>query len=186
LNKSNSFQSNPRTNRNNRPLLNEACLRFPFLKVLKPDGTQEVYPARKALAVAESLELDLLVVSAQSNPPFCKMLDYGKYKFEQSKKNRDLNFKNRTLSRPPKELKLRPSTAIHDLETLVKSATKFLKKGQKVKIIVRFKAREITHPEIAKEKVDWIVEQIKSISKIELPVRMDSGKIMTVTLAPIS
>ncbi|MFW6087658.1 MAG: translation initiation factor IF-3, partial [Myxococcota bacterium] len=117
----------------------------------------------------------------KASPPVCKIMDYGRFKYEEKKKQAEA--KKRQSQTELKEIKLRPKTDDHDVEFKTKHVRRFLEEGNKVKITVRFRGREITHPETAKRQIDAIVESILDIGNVEQHPRMD-GRTMTALLAP--
>jgi len=111
-------------------------------------------PTSEALKAAEARGLDLVEVNPKSMPPVCKILDFGKYKYEEKKRASDAKRKQTIVEL--KEVKLRPKTDDHDLQVKVRSARRFLESGNKVKFTVRFRGREITHPQRAQMQLDWL------------------------------
>src|SRR5688572_17366529 len=140
-----------------------------------------VMAVSQALAVAQSQELDLVEVNPKAEPPVCKIMDFGKYKYEEKKKQRDAKKKQSQVE--IKEIKLRPKTDDHDLEWKIRDMKRFLGEGDKVKITVRFRGREITHPERAQMVIDRILKELEGLIVIEMSARME-GKAMGVLLAP--
>ncbi len=146
------------------------------------DGTNlGVLPTEEALREAQTRGLDLVEVNPKAAPPVCKILDFGKYKYEEKKKQREAKRKQTVVE--IKELKLRPKTDDHDLEVKVRAARKFIEGGNKVKLTVRFRGREITHPEIAKKQLDYIVSHTDDVSNVEQRPQMD-GRTMVLMIAP--
>jgi translation initiation factor IF-3 len=140
-----------------------------------------VVNVRDALAMAKERGLDLIEVAPQAAPPVCRIMDYGRYKYEQAKKDRDAGKKQK--GGDIKGIWLRPGTDDHDLEFKVKNALKFLEDGDKVKVTVRFRSREITHPEFARKLLDRVVEASANVAAVEKPPAME-GRTMTMILAP--
>ena len=154
------------------------------VRLIDHDGTQHgVVTLQEALAIAKKHGLDLLEVSPAAEPPVCKVMDYGKYKYEQGKRERDSQKKQRMTEL--KTIRMRPGTDEHDFMFKYKNALKFLQAGHKVKIMVIFRAREITHPEFARESLNKIADLTRDsgIGKIEKPPLME-GRAMTMLLAP--
>ncbi|MCL5283960.1 MAG: translation initiation factor IF-3 [Armatimonadetes bacterium] len=136
---------------------------------------------REALQSAQERGLDLIEVAPQAVPPVCRIMDYGKYKYEQGKRERDAHKKHRQAE--IKGVKLRPVTADHDFQVKTKSILKFLSDGDKVKVTVTFRSREITHPEIAKKILDRLVEMTNHAAVVEKPASIE-GRMMTLVLSP--
>src|ERR1043165_7949152 len=147
----------PRTNRQ---------IRVPEVRVLDADGQQiGVMPTEEAIRRAEEAGLDLIEVAATADPPVCRIADLGKFKFEQDKRARDAK-KNQHISEV-KEVRLRPRTDDHDLQVRVRAARRFLEEGHKVRVEVRFRGRESTHPEVAREQIDRIAQGVSDIAIVE-------------------
>jgi translation initiation factor IF-3 len=149
--------------------------------VLDADGQQiGVMPLEEAIRRAEEAGLDLVEVAATADPPVCRITDVGKFKFEQDKRARDAR-KNQHVSEV-KEVRLRPRTDDHDLQVRVRAARRFLEQGHKVKVEVRFRGREATHPEVAREQIGRIAAGVSDIAFVE---RMPSleGRSMFAILA---
>jgi len=134
-----------------------------------------------AKKLAREKELDLVEVNPKAQPPVCKVMDYGKYKYEESKKKRAS--RKAQVQVELKEVKLRPKTDEHDLEFKVKHSRRFLEEGNKVKVTCRFRGREITHPETARRQLDYIMENVSDIGIMEQQPRME-GRTMTCIIAP--
>lgn len=124
--------------------------------------------------------LDLVEVAPNAVPPVCKILDFGRFKYEQSKHERE-NRKNQHIVEL-KELRLRPKTDDHDLAVRVRAARKFLEEGHKVKLLVRFRGREHAHPEVAAKQMDWIISRLNDIAVVERPPMLE-GRAMLAILA---
>lgn len=135
----------------------------------------------EAQRIAKESGLDLVEVNPKSHPPVCKIMDFGKYKYDEKKKLAEARKKQAVIEL--KEIKLRPKTDEHDLEFKLKHVRRFLEDGNKVKITCRFRGREITHPETAQRQLDYIAENAKDIGIIETDSRME-GRTMTLILAP--
>ncbi len=131
--------------------------------------------------MAREKGLDLIEVSPTAVPPVCKIMDYGKYKYEQGKRDRDARKKHHISEL--KIIKMRPATDEHDFQFKLKHAVEFLKDGDKVKVTVQFKSREITHPEFARRALDRIAEATAEIAAIEKPPGLE-GRTMTMILTP--
>lgn len=140
-----------------------------------------VVEVREALAMAKERGLDLIEVAPAAQPPVCRIMDYGKYKYDQAKRDRDAHKKQK--GGDLKGVQLRPGTDDHDLEFKLKNAIKFLEDGDKVKFTVRFKSREITHPEFARKLLDKVLEASAEVAQVEKAPAME-GRTMTMILAP--
>ncbi|MEN8185082.1 MAG: translation initiation factor IF-3, partial [Myxococcota bacterium] len=132
---------------------------------------------------AEEQGLDLVEVAPNSNPPVCRIMDYGKYKYEQKKKRAAGKQKRKAHAAALKEIKLRPRTDEHDLEFKLRNARKFLMEGDKVKITVQFRGREIVHTRLGRVKLDSVREMLGALATLENPPRME-GRFMSMILVP--
>lgn len=151
--------------------------------MIKDDGTQlGVLPTKEALRIAQEDGFDLVEISPTAKPPVCKIMDYGKYKYEQEKKRRESR-KHQTVVQL-KEVQLRPSTDRHDLETKLKHIKRFLEEGNKAKITVRFRGREIAHKDLGMAMLKKLIEEIGGLAKIDQYPKFE-GKMLTAVLAPI-
>src|SRR5579884_2791915 len=157
-------------------------IRVPEVRVIDADGSMlGVLQTHEALRKAQEQGLDLVEVNPKAEPPVCKILDFGKYKYEEKKKQAQAR-RNQSVVEI-KEIKLRPKTDDHDINFKVKAARRFLEAGHKVKFTVRFRGREITHPEKAHEQLDWIVQQCEEIANVEVRPAMEQ-RTMTLLMAP--
>ncbi len=125
--------------------------------------------------------LDLVEVSPSAKPPVCRIMDYGKYMFEQSKKERESRKKQKTIN--VKEIKFRVGIEEHDFQTKARNAMKFINKGDKVKVTVMFRGREITHSDLGKELCNKLAKQLEDIASVEKPPTVE-GRNMTMILVP--
>jgi len=137
-------------------------------------------PHRDALESARARDLDLVEVAPNADPPVCRMMDYGKFLYEQAKKERKARKAHRAEA---KEIRLRPKTGAHDVAFKVRDARRFLNDGLKVKVRVRFRGREITYPELGREMLNRIAEELGEVSEIEQAPRME-GRSMLMILSP--
>ncbi len=135
-----------------------------------------------ALAAAEQRGLDLVEVSPNANPPVCRIMDYGKYKYQQSKKAAEAKKKMARVE--VKEVKMRPKTEEHDFQVKVRNARRFLEDGNKVKLTIMFRGREVTHPEFGKALLERAAGEVSDIGQIEGRPNMQ-GRFMSVIVAPI-
>lgn len=136
---------------------------------------------REALAIAEERGLDLVEVAPNAVPPVCKITDYGKLRYEQTKKEREAR-KNQKQAEL-KEVRLKPKTDEHDLEVKAKQARRFLLAGDKVKFTVRFRGREIFHPDIGREMLEQMAEELRDVATVEQRPLME-GRALSLLLAP--
>jgi translation initiation factor IF-3 len=138
-------------------------------------------PTREALALAQGKEMDLIEVAPNSNPPVCRIMDYGKYKYAQSKKDQEQRKKHKAGEL--KSLRLSPNIAGHDLEVKAKYVRDFLVAGDKVRLNLRFRSREMSHPEIGRRVLSRIAELTDDVAIVEWAPRIE-GRILTMVLAP--
>jgi len=138
-------------------------------------------PLKKAIEIAKEDGLDLIEISPNANPPVCKVMDMGKYKYDLQKKANMAKKKQKVVS--VKEIKLRPGTEIHDYNFKLKNAKKFLSKGNKVKFTVKFKGREMQHIQLGKDLMNRIIEDTKELGKIETHPKFE-GRQMIMIIQP--
>ncbi len=152
------------------------------LRVISSDGQQlGIMSAKQALEIAEQKNLDLVKIAPQSKPPVCKIMDYGKYRFEQSKREKEAR-KNQHIV-DIKEVRLSLNIDTHDFNTKLNNALKFIKHGDKVKVSIRFRGREMGHPEIGLETMKRFAEACSEIAVVEKPAKLE-GRQMLMFLAP--
>lgn len=150
--------------------------------MIDADGTQlGILPTKEALRIAQEKELDLINIAPQAKPPVCKILDYGKYRFEQAKRDKEAKKKQKIIE--IKEVRLSPNIDDHDLDTKVRAALKFLQNGDKVKVSVRFRGREMTRTEVGRVVLEQFTKQIADIAEVEKPPKME-GRSMVMFLMP--
>ena len=163
------------------PRVNQA-IRVPEVRVVDADGNNlGVLPTYAAKQRASDQGLDLVEINPKAFPPVCKIIDYGKWKYEQKKAENEQK-KRRTVTEV-KEIKLRPKTDDHDLQTKAAHCRRFLLDSDKVKLTCRFRGREITHPEVAHDQLNRIAEMVADVGKVEMSARME-GRTLTMMLAP--
>jgi len=138
-------------------------------------------PLRQALEIAREHETDLVEIAPTAAPPVCRLLDYGKFKYEQAKKEREA--RKGQKSALLRQVRLRPKIGQHDIDIKTRLIKKLLDEGDKVKVLVMFRAREITHPHLGKELLDKISDILKESASIEKPLAME-GRNMSMILAP--
>jgi translation initiation factor IF-3 len=162
------------------PRINRA-IRVPEVRLIDEDGAQlGVVPTHQALEMARQKDLDLVEVAANAMPPVCKLLDYGRFKYEQTKKEREAKKHQHAIEL--KELRLRPGTDDHDVDVRARSARRFIEEGHKVRLLVRFRGREAAHPEIARAQINRIVQSLQDIAVVEQGPMME-GRAMFAVLA---
>ncbi|MGO4961032.1 translation initiation factor IF-3 [Jeotgalibaca porci] len=152
------------------------------LRVIGSDGEQiGVKTKAEALQLAEAANLDLVVVSPNAKPPVARIMDHGKYRFDQQKREREARKNQKVVN--IKEVRLSPSIDENDFQTKMRNARKFLEKGDKVKASIRFRGRAITHKEIGQKVLDRLASELSDVSSVESKPRMD-GRSMFLMLAP--
>ncbi len=152
------------------------------VRVIDADGTQlGIMPTKEALRIAQEKDLDLINIAPQAKPPVCKILDYGKYRFEQTKREKEAKKKQKVIE--IKEVRLSPNIEDHDMNTKAKMAAKFLQNGDKVKVSVRFRGREMTRTEVGRVVLDQFVQSIADVAEVEKPPKME-GRSMVMFLMP--
>ena len=158
-------------------------IRVPKVRVVDAGGNQVgIMSTRDAQALAEEQDLDLVEVAPQADPPVCRIMDYGKYKYEQAVKQREA--RKRQSHVVVKEMKMRPKIDRHDYETKKGHVVRFLKDGAKVKITIMFRGREMVHPEIGHRLLDRLAEDVSELARIEAHPKLD-GRNMTMVLGPL-
>ncbi len=152
------------------------------VRVIGADGSQlGVMSSKDALAKAVEADLDLVLIAPQATPPVCKIMDYGKYCFEQAKREKEAKKNQKVID--TKEIRLGLSIDTHDFETKGNHAVKFIKSGDKVKVSIRFRGRELGHPEIGTEIMKRFAEYCSEVAVVEKPAKME-GRNMFMFLAP--
>lgn len=170
-----------RPSRGNRTNINKN-IRARQVRLIEPDGTQVgVVPTTQALETAAEFGLDLVEVSPNADPPVCKIMDYGRYRYEQTKKKQEA--KKKQSSFQIKEIKVRPKTGEHDLQTKIGHIRKFIDKKDKVKVTVIFRGREITLSERGREILKYIAEETEEIAAVEQMPKFE-GRTLMMILAP--
>ncbi|MFC4556644.1 translation initiation factor IF-3 [Virgibacillus kekensis] len=154
------------------------------VRLIDSNGDQLGVKSRnEALDIAQTRNLDLVLVAPNAKPPVCRIMDYGKFRFEQQKKEKEARKKQKVIN--VKEVRFTPGIGDHDFNTKLKNARKFLEKGDKVKAAVRFRGRAITHKELGREVLDRMAEEVKDIATIESKPKME-GRNMFMMLAPVN
>jgi len=152
------------------------------VRLVGPDGQQiGIKPLPEALSIARAADLDLVEVAAQANPPVCRIMDYGKYKYEAAQKAKESRRKASNVS--IKEMKYRPKISKGDFDTKTRKVERFLEEGHKVKVTLTFRGREMHHPELGRRILDQVVTAVEHLGKVEIFPRQD-GRNMTMVLGP--
>ena len=152
------------------------------MRLVGPDGAQiGITPLPEALRMALELELDLVEVADKANPPVCRIMDYGKYKYEAAQKAKESRKKSTNVV--VKEMKYRPKIGVGDFDTKTKKVEQFLNEGHKVKVTIMFRGREMQHPELGRKILDQVAEAVTAVAKVEIYPRLD-GRNMTMVLGP--
>ncbi len=158
-------------------------IRIPQVRVVLDDGSSPgIMQTRDALKLAQDQGLDLVEINPKSQPPVCKIVDYGKYKYDEKKKQSEAK-KNQNLQEL-KELTFRPNTDENDLNHKLNQAKEFLADGNKVKFTIRFRGREVTHPQVGKDKLEWIFKELSGLIQNIPPINME-GKFMSTIVSPV-
>ena len=164
------------------PKANERIRALDVQVIGSEGGNLGSMPLSKAIELAKQEGLDLIEISPNANPPVCKIMDMGKYKYDLQKKANQAKKKQKTVSL--KEIKLRPGTETHDYNFKIKNAKKFISKGNKVKFTVKFKGREMQHTDLGKELMDKIIEETKDVAKVESKPKFE-GRQMVMIIQPL-
>jgi translation initiation factor IF-3 len=163
------------------PRINDE-IRVPKVLLIDQEGEKQgIMPTSAALEAAEEAGLDLVEVSPNSDPPVCKILDYGKYKFQEQKKKNEARKRQKVVE--IKEIKLRPNIDVHDYDVKAKAMTRFFEEGDKVKVTLRFRGREMAHPELGMKLLMQVKNEFETVAKVEYEPRME-GRQMIMILAP--
>ncbi|MEX1217535.1 MAG: translation initiation factor IF-3 [Acidimicrobiales bacterium] len=166
---------------NTEPRINDR-IRAREVRLVGPDGAQiGITPLPEALRMAQELELDLVEVADKANPPVCRIMDYGKYKYEAAQKAKESRKKSTNVV--VKEMKYRPKIGVGDFDTKTKKVEHFLTEGHKVKVTIMFRGREMQHPDLGRKILDQVAEAVAEVAKVETYPRLD-GRNMTMVLGP--
>ncbi len=158
-------------------------IRSAKVRVIDHEGGQAgVLPLYEALAMAEEVGLDLVEIVPTSVPPVCKIMDFGKFRYQQSKREKESKKSQHQIK--VKEIKLKPGIDVHDLETKTRHAREFLLEGNKVKVTCVFRGREMAHPELGEKVVQQVCKQLEDVAAAESPAKM-MGRMLLVVLAPM-
>ena len=150
------------------------------VRVIGQDGEQiGIMSSKEAMKLAQEADLDLVKIAPKAQPPVCKIVDYGKYRYELARKEKDAKKKQKTVE--VKEVRLSPNIDTNDLNTKVNNAKKFISKGNKVKVTLRFRGREMAHMQQSKHILDDFAEQLADVASIEKPAKLE-GRSMSMVL----
>jgi len=159
------------------------AIRVKEVRVIDPEGKQlGILPVAEALRAAANVELDLVEVSPKSEPPVCRIMDYGKFKYQQQKKAHDAKKKQAVVHL--KEVKMRPKTEEHDFQFKLRHIEHFLKEGNKTKVTIVFRGRELAHPDLGRKMISRIAEEAKEYARVEQEPRFE-GRNFVMILAPL-
>lgn len=157
-------------------------IRIPQIRVILEDGSSPgIMETKDALKLAQDQGLDLVEINPKAVPPVCKILDYGKFKYEEKKKLSEA--KKNQREQELKEITFRPNTSENDLSHKLVQVKSFLEEGNRVKFTIRFRGREITHPQVGRDKLDWIVKELTGLIAPVTGVSLE-GKFMTMIVSP--
>ena len=152
------------------------------MRLIGPSGDQlGIKPVPEALRMARGLDLDLVEVAPQAKPPVCRIMDYGKFRYEEAQKAKEARKKSTNVS--IKEVKFRPKIGKGDFDTKMRHLVEFIEDGHKVKVTLQFRGREMAHPELGRKILDDVIEGVGQMAKVENQARME-GRSMTLVLAP--
>ncbi len=153
------------------------------VRVIDAEGEQlGVMNIRQAIEIANERELDLVEVAPNANPPVCRLMDYGKYLYEKQKRERESRKAQKQVD--VKEVRLSPKIGEHDVQVALTKIRKFAKEGDKIRVRIRFRGREIHHPEVAQELLKRVATEVEDITSVEAMPNMD-GRSMIMVLAPV-
>jgi translation initiation factor IF-3 len=163
------------------PRINDR-IRAPEIRLIGAEGENlgVVSPA-KAVSLAEQVGLDLVEISPNATPPVCKIMDFGKFKYEQQKRESEARKKQKTIE--VKEVKFRPNTDTHDYDVKMRNVTRFLENGDKVKVTLRFRGREMAHQNLGRELLERVAADIDGLGKVENMPKME-GRQMVMMIGP--
>ena len=168
----------------NDNMLTNDQIKVPEVLVIGPNGEQMgVKPIADALTLASYAALDLVLISPNANPPVCKVMDYNKFKYEKKKKEKEAMKKQKANRSELKEYRLSPVIDVGDFETKLKNATKYLEKGDRIKLSIRFKGRQMAHTELGAEVMERFYDRVKDIATMDQKPKLD-GRNMSCILIP--
>jgi translation initiation factor IF-3 len=157
-------------------------IRASEVRLIDPEGNQlGVKPLNEAMSIARQLDLDLVEVAAEANPPVCRIMDFNRFKYEAAQRAKES--RKKTTSTSIKEMKYRPKIGTGDFDTKTRQVARFLGEGHKVKITIMFRGREMSHPELGKKILDHVADTVGDVAKVEAAPKLD-GRNMIMVLAP--
>ncbi|MDF0602859.1 translation initiation factor IF-3 [Psychromarinibacter sp. C21-152] len=167
--------------RDTGPRVNDR-IRANEIRLIGPEGENVgVVTPQKGMALAEAAGLDLVEISPNASPPVCKIMDFGKYKYEQQKRESEARKKQKTIE--VKEVKFRPNTDVHDYDVKMRNVLRFLEAGDKVKVTLRFRGREMAHQNLGRELLERVADDVKEVGKVENMPKME-GRQMVMMIGP--
>ncbi|SFP53763.1 translation initiation factor IF-3 [Tranquillimonas alkanivorans] len=167
--------------RDTGPRVNDR-IRAPEIRLIGPEGENiGVVTPQRGRDLAEQAGLDLVEISPNATPPVCKIMDFGKFKYEQQKRESEAKKKQKTIE--VKEVKFRPNTDSHDYDVKMRNVVKFLEKGDKVKVTLRFRGREMAHQNLGRDLLQRVAEDVKELGKVENMPKME-GRQMVMMIGP--
>ncbi len=159
-------------------------IRAPEIRLIGAEGENVgVVSPQRGMELAEQAGLDLVEISPNATPPACKIMDFGKFKYETQKREAEARKKQKTIE--VKEVKFRPNTDVHDYDVKMKNVVKFLEKGDKVKVTLRFRGREMAHQNLGRDLLERVAEDVKEIGKVENMPKME-GRQMIMMIGPLT
>jgi translation initiation factor IF-3 len=168
--------------RDTGPRVNDR-IRAPEIRLIGPEGENVgVVTPQRAMMLAEEVGLDLVEISPNANPPVCKIMDFGKYKYEQQKKESEARKKQKTID--VKEVKFRPNTDTHDYDVKMRSVLRFLQEGDKVKVTLRFRGREMAHADLGRQLLERVANDVTEHGKVEAIPKLE-GRQMVMMINPL-
>ncbi len=158
-------------------------IRAPEIRLIGPNGENVgVISPQRAMMLAEEAGLDLVEISPNASPPVCKIMDFGRYKYEQQKKEAEARKKQKTID--VKEVKFRPNTDKHDYDVKMRSVLRFLEEGDKVKVTLRFRGREMAHADIGRQLLERVAADVNDLGKVEAIPKLE-GRQMVMMINPV-
>jgi translation initiation factor IF-3 len=168
--------------RDTGPRVNER-VRAPEIRLIGPEGENVgVVDPRRAMELAQQVGLDLVEISPNATPPVCKIMDFGKFKYETQKREAEARKNQKTIE--VKEVKFRPNTDVHDYEVKMRNVTRFLETGDKVKVTLRFRGREMAHQNLGRELLERVAKDTEGLGKVENMPKME-GRQMVMMIGPV-
>lgn len=156
-------------------------IRIPEVRVTMPDGSSQIMATAEALRMAEDMGVDLVEVAPKARPPVCRLIDYGKFKYQEQKRAQEAKAKQKVTQ--VKEVKFRPATDENDYQTKLRSVRRFLENGDKAKITLRYRGREMAHQEFGAELLDRVTTDLADVAQVESRPKLE-GRQMIMVLGP--